>query len=78
MALLSAISGPCVTAAAADAAITELCNESYHAKEAFDKSKSEVETKFTSSNQEPPRSESFLFWLFANKPVILSDCVIHR
>lgn len=61
MALLSAVSGPHVTAAAADAAITELCNESFHAGEAFDKSKSEVERKFTLSNQEPPRSAPFLF-----------------
>jgi ApbE superfamily uncharacterized protein (UPF0280 family) len=72
VAFLSAFASPCITAAAADAAITELCNESDHAKEVFDESNSEVEMKLTLSNQEQLRSISFSFWLFSNKLGILS------
>ncbi|KAJ1696647.1 hypothetical protein LUZ63_005159 [Rhynchospora breviuscula] len=54
VAILSTISGPHITAAAADAAIIELCNESDHAKVVFDKSKFDAETKSNLSNQEPP------------------------
>jgi hypothetical protein len=72
VALLSAFAGPCITAAASDAAITELCNESDHAKEVFDESKSEVKIKLALSNQEQRRSISLLFWLFANKVGIFS------
>ncbi|KAJ3696979.1 hypothetical protein LUZ61_000684 [Rhynchospora tenuis] len=53
VALLSTISGPHISAAAADAAIIELCNESVHAREVFDKNKFDAETKSNLSNQEP-------------------------